>query len=208
MTHNMHNFDYMWDNFPVGTRITVRSGKPEPDKNDENEIHAWRRWKCENLDGWISAKQDGSPRVVFINTGNGETGLPENKLQYDYYMPTLDEHKQVRLDALSNYRWERTQEYSYDGVTDIAADVNYRNVSAKLNALSLRTALPTNITKWKLGKREFRTWNTSQLQDYAKALDTFLQACYDNEERLANDIRNAPTLEALFLIDIASGWPQ
>lgn len=56
-------FEEIWQNTPLGTRLRVTDGKPEP---SGQEGLPWRLWRSHNFDGEFVDKIAGPPRALQI----------------------------------------------------------------------------------------------------------------------------------------------
>lgn len=112
--------------------------------------------------------------------------------------PNLDDC----LKALAVLRWQKSQSFTYDGVSAAPADSALAAVTGFVVAAQI--APPEGATVWKLAQNEFRLWSFEQVVNYGIAIRTHIQACFDREEALTGVIVEA---EDPASVDITSGWP-
>lgn len=108
-----------------------------------------------------------------------------------------------RLQALADYRWQKSLTFTYDGVPNAPADSALSAVTGFVVAAQIVT--PTGPTTWKLAAGEFRSWTFEQVVAYGIAIRGHIQSCFDREEALTALIVAA---EDPASIDITTGWPS
>jgi hypothetical protein len=113
-----------------------------------------------------------------------------------------DQTVETCLKALATLRWQKSQSFTYDGVTAAPADSALAAVTGFVVAAQI--APPDGATVWKLGQNEFRLWSFEQVVNYGIAIRTHIQACFDREEALTAQIVPA---EDPASINITTGWP-
>lgn len=122
----------------------------------------------------------------------------------DYQDIPLSDLKAEKLSDLANIRWHHCQSFVYDG-TVAPADPALTAVTGAVVAAQI---VPSNgTTTWKLAPGQFRQWNTAQIVAYGIAIRTHVQACFDKEEALSEEINAATDADDLAAIDIETGWP-
>lgn len=104
----------------------------------------------------------------------------------------------VLLDKLAVRRREATEMFTWDGVMT-PADAAIPALTGAVVAMQMPGA-PTSI-KWKLGKNEFRMWSFMDLVIFGTAVRAHIQACFDHESNLTDQILNGDE------VDINAGWP-
>lgn len=107
-----------------------------------------------------------------------------------------------RLQALADFRWQKSLTFTYDGVPNAPADSALSAVTGFVVAAQIVT--PTGPTTWKLAAGEFRSWTFEQVVAYGIAIRGHIQSCFDREEALTEMIIAA---EDPASIDITTGWP-
>jgi len=101
-------------------------------------------------------------------------------------------------------RWQRCLTFTYDGVTAYA-DPAIAPLAAKI--LALDEADSDDPVTFKLTAADWRSWTRTQLRAYGAAIDTHIQACFDNEKALVDAILTASDREELNAVDLTAGWP-
>lgn len=106
-----------------------------------------------------------------------------------------------RLRHLADYRWQKTQRFTYDGV-ETQADPAIAVVTARVVASQFLP--PDATTKFKLADGEFRVWNSADLIAFGMSINAHVQACFDREDELTALVIAA---EEPASVDITTGWP-
>jgi hypothetical protein len=127
----------------------------------------------------------------------GNTPAPAN---------TLSKLKEAALQALADRRWRaETRGISVNG-SPVATDDKSQ---AKLVGACLAATLDASCSvQWKVADRGFVTLDRDQIIAIAQAVRTHVQACFDREAALAEEIQSASDEQALATIDIDGGWPS
>jgi hypothetical protein len=120
----------------------------------------------------------------------------------DDLLATAKAHMKAQAAAI---RWGKCQLMSYDGETAAYADAAIAVTTAKIRALEESGS--TDPVNFKLTATAWRSWTLTDLKAYGAAIDTHIQACFDNEAALAGQIEAAVNLDALRAIDLDAGWP-
>ncbi|MED5550022.1 MAG: hypothetical protein VX529_11755 [Pseudomonadota bacterium] len=106
--------------------------------------------------------------------------------------------------AAAAERWQRTLLFTYDGVTAYA-DPAIAPLTAKI--LALDEADSDDPVNFKLSETDWRSWTRTQLRAYGAAINTHIQACFDNEKALVDAIAAATDRQSLNAVDLSAGWP-
>ena len=106
-----------------------------------------------------------------------------------------------KLRDLADYRWQKTQRFTYDGV-ETQADPAIAVVTARVVAAQFLP--PESTTKFKLADGEFRVWSAENLIAFGMAINAHVQACFDREDQLTALILAAEDPSS---VDISTGWP-
>lgn len=116
----------------------------------------------------------------------------------------LEAARQAAIAAAAAERWQRCLTFTYDGVTAYA-DPAIAPLAAKI--LALDEADSDDPVTFKLTAADWRSWTRTQLRAYGAAIDTHIQACFDNEKALVDAILAASDRDELNAVDLTSGWP-
>lgn len=165
----------------------------------------------------VRSQSTGSARLDPVHVGQGVYILPLAALSDPAHagqhetlsaLPKGDPLAAVKaklIEQLAAIRWGKTQLFAYDGEAAAYADAAIAVTTAKIRALEESGSTdPINL---KLTAMAWRTWTLADLKTYGQAIDTHIQACFDNEAALANQINAAPDFGALSVIDLDAGWP-
>lgn len=107
------------------------------------------------------------------------------------------------LKSLADRRWWKTQEFVYDGV-ETQADGAIAVVNATLT-LRARRGVPAEAAQtWKLSNTEYRQWNEDQIEAFGFAIADHIQACFEREAELSEEILAAEDPSS---VDTSQGWP-
>lgn len=123
----------------------------------------------------------------------------------------LARDKSEALAGLANTRWQRTQTFTFDGVTTAADGATTAITGAIVGAreaMALGYMQPTDVSTWKLAPGVFVQLDFAGLVGLGFAIRAHIQACFDNEATLSAAIQAAATPEALGAVDISKGWPE
>lgn len=132
--------------------------------------------------------------------------LPDAGLdQYPTSADVLASAKAHLLGRIAAIRWGRTQLFAYDGEAAAYADAAIAVTTAKIRALEESGS--TDPVNFKLTATAWRSWTLTDLKAYGAAIDTHVQACFDNEAAISSQIEAAVNLDALRAIDLEAGWP-
>ncbi|AZG78166.1 DUF4376 domain-containing protein [Methylocystis rosea] len=127
----------------------------------------------------------------------GNTPAPAN---------TLAKLKETALQALADRRWRaETGGISVNG-SPVATDDRSQ---AKFVGACLAATLDASYSvQWKIADQGFVTLDRDQIIAIARAVRAHVQACFDREAALAEEIQAAPDEQAFSAIDIEGGWPS
>jgi hypothetical protein len=155
-------------------------------------------------------------RLVSVHYGHGVYILGEGVLSDPAHaahhdtlsaLPTgdpLESARSAAIAAAAAERWQRCLTFTYDGVTAYA-DPAIAPLAAKIMALD--EADSDDPVTFKLTAADWRSWTRTQLRAYGAAIDTHIQAAFDNEKALVDAILAASDREELNAVDLTSGWP-
>ncbi|WP_162150819.1 DUF4376 domain-containing protein [Methylosinus sp. 3S-1] len=120
--------------------------------------------------------------------------------------PQLADRKARSLAALAERRRRAETSGVVIGGMGFSTDVESQ---AKLTAVVVASVLDNEYAvRWKLSDGSFASLDHAALIAAAQGVRAHVQACFDREAALVQDIAAAADLDALAAIDIASGWPD
>lgn len=113
--------------------------------------------------------------------------------------------KVSRLSELAAIRFERETRGIVVGEASVATD---RETASILTAAYVSAKEDPNYAiRWKVSPGVFVTLDATAIIAISSAVRGHVQACFDREASLTEEILTAPDLSAFEAIDIAEGWP-
>ncbi|MDW3181781.1 DUF4376 domain-containing protein [Roseobacter sp.] len=119
---------------------------------------------------------------------------------------TLDDLKDVKLDALALKRWQVQNGGVEVAGTPIPTDAETRATLTAARVLINEDPL-YSIPKWKVSKGVYISLTSVQIIGISDAVAQHIQACFDHEGTLSDQVMAAIDETALDAIDIEDGWP-
>jgi hypothetical protein len=133
------------------------------------------------------------------------TGLENGSWVIRDALPTLEEARAAKLDALASRRWQaETGGTTFNGLalsTDTVSQTKYVGaiVGAQID--------PNATLKWKMADGSFVTLDAATITAVAMAVRSHIQACFDREAELRTLLQAAASKAELEAVDINAGWP-
>ena len=161
---------------------------------------------------WRNTPVDAVPvpevgELIAMGAGEAVCGMLWDGDELSLPTPPLAGAKAVKLAALANERWGRTQAFSYDGETDVPADPALSVITSLAVADQIMPSGGATRTFKLKSPAVFREWTVAEIVAYGMAIGVHVQACFDREKALAAEIQAAADHAALDAIDITAGWP-
>jgi hypothetical protein len=110
-----------------------------------------------------------------------------------------------KLRALADYRWNKCQWFTYDGVKT-QADSAISVVTAKVVVSQFLPPETSHI--WKLSDTEFRVWTFPDIVQFGIAINGYIQSCFDLEKQHSISISKLITAQEINDYDFTIGWPD
>ncbi|NVO00770.1 MAG: DUF4376 domain-containing protein [Geobacteraceae bacterium] len=117
---------------------------------------------------------------------------------------TVDEIRQIKLNALAEYRYER----EIGGVTinDLVISTDRESQSLLTSACLTVQMTPAAIINWK-SPTGWVKLNKTAIELIALAVSTHVQACFTVEESHDSAIKKLTTVDQINNYDVTIGWP-
>lgn len=122
-----------------------------------------------------------------------------------YKAPPFESDRQAKYAELAAKRWEVENGGIVVNGIHIATDDRSKNMITSAAMLAIQD--PNFKTKWKSATGYFYDVDATTMTTIAMAVAAHVQACFDNESRLREEISKATTRAALSKIDLNQGWP-
>jgi hypothetical protein len=132
------------------------------------------------------------------------TGLENGNWIIRIALPTFEQLKAQKLNALANKRWNvETGGITFNSMslaTDITSQTKYIGavVGAQID--------PTTVVNWKMADGSFIELDAAGITTVAMAVRSHIQTCFDTESAYRELIELAVDKDDLDLIDINVGW--
>lgn len=160
-------------------------------------------------EAWQVARRDG---VVQINDKWFTSYLLEpvfetQEEEDDYVEMWMNTRRTDIMPALADRRWQAEVGGTTVGGIPVSTD---RESQSKLTAAFVQADKNPafNIPNWKVAPGTFVTLDATTIIALGNAVTAHVQACFDREAELCNEILNAVDDVDLAAIDINSGWPS
>lgn len=112
------------------------------------------------------------------------------------------------LKEVTDIRWEKQQIVpDFGGAPLPADDITVGRIIAALELMDRNEDLP-RTRNWKVTEGVWAELSYETLNAMGRAIGMHIQACFDNEKALFEDITEAETVTELLEIDVNSGWPE
>lgn len=119
--------------------------------------------------------------------------------------PPIEEAKARKLAALAARRWQAEQSGTVAGGLPVATDDTSQ--TKVLGAVVAAQLDPGYVVNWKTAAG-FVSLDATQVLAVAQAIRSHIQACFDHEASLTDDIAAAADASELAAVDIEAGWPS
>lgn len=110
------------------------------------------------------------------------------------------------IDEAAAIRWEKQQVTTFNGAPLPCDQTTINLVDATRNSMIDAPTSP-QFALWKTGRTSWATLDASTLLGMGLAIRSHIQACFQREKDLQDQIIAAANVDALRLIDITTGWP-
>ena len=130
------------------------------------------------------------------------------KADYQVVDKSVEDLRQAMIERLAQVRYDREVIGVYvNGIYITTGDRSKLLINGKVNrALISQQMGDTNWScQWKIGSNTYINLNAQQIIGIGMAIDSYVQACFDNEATLADQIANS---NDPLSIDLDSGWPD
>jgi hypothetical protein len=113
--------------------------------------------------------------------------------------------KPDKLAELAALRWQKeTGVMTFDGMAVSTDPVSQTKI---LGALVGTQIDPNAVIKWKMADGTFVTLDAQAITAVAMAVRGHVQACFDREAVLKEEVEAATTAEEVAAVDLNTGWP-
>lgn len=157
-----------------------------------------------NACGWVAAPQPTfDPKTQYLDWAGGAWRIRP----LDVDAAALQDLQTQLLADLATIRWTRQQTVLFNGQELPADDVTIGRCTAA-EAYARNKGLDFETPRnWKIADGVWTTLTTTQIIAYGIAIGDHMQACFDQEKLLSDQIMASPTAQAARMIDLNAGWP-
>lgn len=113
--------------------------------------------------------------------------------------------KEQALARLAAKRWAVMTGGTTVGGVAVKTDAD--GIASLTGAFNLAAAGVQNEFRFKVGAGEFQTLTADQMKGLFAAVAGFIQACYDNEKALSDQIAAVTDWKEARVFDVTQGWP-
>jgi hypothetical protein len=132
-------------------------------------------------------------------------GVENNNWVIRTALPTFEQLKAEKLNALADKRWEVETGGITFGSFKLATDVTSQ--TKYIGAVVGAQIDPTSIVNWKMDDGTFVELNATEITEIAMIVRSHIQACFDKEAELRGLIEASTNKDDLDAIDINVDWP-
>ena len=158
-----------------------------------------------NICGWVEAPQpEFNSLTQFVTWQDGSWVVHEIDANQD----ALNILRTSTLSALAGIRWVQQQSFVFGAQRMPADDVTIGRCTAA-EAYARNKGMDFDEPRnWKIQDGVWTTLTTNQIIAYGIAIGDHMQACFDWEKILSDQIMAATTGLELNAIDLHAGWPE
>lgn len=143
------------------------------------------------------------PDLVWVEVPNEAVAVGWTYAAGKFAAPVVPAHTPEELKAkIAERRWRQVQAGTdADGIHIDTSDAS----QVKITGASMTATIDSTYTcNWKTADGTWVTLNATQILAIAKAMRTYIQACYDREKALAEEVDAGTFTEAM----LDEGWPE